>query len=181
MNKLSSLVLAASFLAAISVLGPERAHGAEPRPGTVPTVIGTITPPKFLLTTVRGNIKVAGIPAPSSGPLAGWGCDDLSVSVESKEQVPPAPGNLFPTPKWSKGAKATGNWASGTCSFTIAVPPNSQFYVRVGANAKDYPCDYIGGLFVSPSSSPVMSVPKGTSKSTPDFTASGAPTCSFIY
>jgi len=172
MNKISSLVLAASFLAAVSLLGPERAQ-ADAR-------VVVTTMPKFQLTAVKGAIKVAGIPAPSSGPLAGWNCDDLYVAVESKEQVPPAPGNLFPTPKWSKGGKATGNWASGTCTFQLGVVPNSAFYVRVGANGKDYPCDYIGGLFVSPSSSPLITVPKGTVKSTPDFTASGGPACQFI-
>lgn len=177
MKKLSSFALAASFLAALSVLGPERANAdstVRPTASPSPTAF-----PQFAFTTVKGAIKVGAVPVPT-GALAGWNCDDLVVSAESKEQVPPAPGNLFSTPKWSRSVKATGNWASGTCSFSINVVPNSAFFVTVGPASKDYPCDYIGGLGLAPSSSPLITVPKGTSKSTPDFVASGHPTCSFI-
>lgn len=172
MKKLSSFVLGVSFLAAIAVLGPERAHAD--------TRINPVVLPKFQLTAVKGNIKVGGVAAPTSGPLAGWNCDDMYVSLESKEQLPLAPGALFPSPKWMKGAKATGSWASGTCTFQLGVVPNSPFYVRVSANGKDYPCDYIQGMLVGPAAVPVMTVPKGTVKQTPDFTVSGAPVCSFI-
>ena len=179
MNKLSSFALAASFLAAVSVLGPERAHAdATVRPS--PTIVnpgGGL--PQFAFTTVKGSIKVGAVPAPS-GQLAGWNCDDLVASVESKERIPPAAGNLFSSAKWSRSVKATGNWASGTCSFSINVVPNSEFFVTVGPSGKDYPCDYIGGMYINPGSTPAMSVPKGTSKNTPDFTAVGQPKCSYI-
>lgn len=179
MNKLSSFALAASFLAAVSVMGPERAQAA-PTVGPVPTLRPTASPglPAFLFTTVKGTIKVSGAPMPGA-PLGGWNCDDLWVGVSSKELASP-PGELFTPPKWTRGAKATGNWASGTCSFSVNIVPNSAFYVGVSPSAKDYPCDYIGGMLINPGSSPLMIVPKGQSKNTPDFTASGQPLCKNI-
>ena len=112
-------------------------------------------------------------------PLTQWNCDDLAVSVESKEHNPPVP-DTFSSPKWRRSAKASGSWASGTCSFSINVVPNSAFFLTVGPTGKDYPCDTISGISITPYSSPAMTVPKGMTKTLPDYTAVGQPTCHIV-
>lgn len=178
--KKSSFFVAAAVVGLVGIVAQSQTAQAEvsARPG--PVVIGTVAPPNFVLSTVKGVIKTGQAPLPGA-PLTGFNCDDLYVSATSKEQVPPAPGNLFSTPKWTRGAKATGSWASGQCTFTVIVPPNTEFYVQVSPSNKDYPCDYITGMTITPGASPMMSVPKGQSKNTPDFVAQGKPACGYIY
>ena len=83
-------------------------------------------------TTVKGAIKVSG----SIGGVAGQ-CDDIIVYATSKAQVTPPPGQLGGGPVWTRGAKATGNWSKGTCSYSVNVVANSDFQVTLGTDVEN--------------------------------------------
>jgi hypothetical protein len=73
---------------------------------------------------VKGTIKVAGAVTPG---ISGLKCDDLEVEVSSKEMTSPPPGYKGPwfggVPVWQRHARATGTWASGSCSYVVTSCP----------------------------------------------------------
>lgn len=181
MNKLNLLV-ASALVAAVGIVtqsGDAQAQAPAPQPSVQSRpVIGAQPTPVLSLTRVQGSINVAGAPLPAA-PLTGWNCDDLAVSVTSKELNPPPPGGGFASPKWQKFGKASGTWTSGTCSYSVVVVANSEFTVNVSPSAKDYPCGYIQGLNVTPGYSPAITVPSGQSK-VQNFTATGTALCKHV-
>jgi hypothetical protein len=81
---------------------------------------------------VKDTIKVAGANTESLT----FNCGDIVVEVFSEEQTKPPPGwkgLWFSTPKWHRQAKATGSWASGSCSYSVKVVANSKFAVDLWA------------------------------------------------
>lgn len=112
-------------------------------------------------TRIVGTINV---PAPPTGELAGFACPNLYVSATSKDTIPPPPGGLFSTPKWTRGVAATGTYSSGKCSYSMVVPGNSEFYLNVSGNGS-FACSYVA-TWVGPTGAAVgpISVQIGTSK-----------------
>jgi hypothetical protein len=96
------------------------------------------------------------------------------VSATSQATNPPPPGGLFSSPKWTHSAHATGNLASGTCAYSIVVPPNQSFAVSVGgaANATNVKC-YLLGIGATPAQAGWFKVPLGATKEQ-DFTLTTA-------
>ena len=97
---------------------------------------------KFVLTRITGTITV---PAAPAGALAGFDCSSIIVGATSVAFAPLPPGGLFAQPKWARGVTATGNYASGTCSYTINVPGNSAFVLATNGYG-DFECDYVQAL-----------------------------------
>jgi len=176
-----SLLVATAVIACVGIVTQSNDASAEPAGAGAVRAQGPVaqvqTPVLFQFTRVSGTINVSGAPLPGA-PLNGWNCDDLAVSVASQESIQPAGGG-FAYPKWQKSAKASGNWASGTCSYSITVVPNSAFTVGVSSSSKDYPCDYIQGLTFTPWYSPAITVPKGQTKAQ-NFVATGTAKCGHI-
>jgi hypothetical protein len=111
-------------------------------------------------TYVKGNIKVPANTA--SGALAGMTCNDIIVSATSQATNPAPSGGIFTTPKWTHVAHASGTISSGSCAYSITVPPNQAFGVTVGgaANASNVHC-YLLGLGTSPAQAGWFKVPLG--------------------
>ncbi len=126
--------------------------GATAAKGTIAQVLGT---------------KIAGtftVPTSLSSELAGFACSNIYIGATSKDTIPPPPGSTFATPKWTRGAAATGTYSSGKCSYSFTVPSNSPFYLNTGVSG-NFLCGYmqawIGttGAAIGP-----ISVPLGTTK-----------------
>jgi len=166
-----TLLLASSLL--LSTLVASNAGAGEPvreparlNPAVInPNIIGIFVN----WTWVKGNIKV-----PTNvlvGPLAGLTCADINVSATSQETNPPPPGGLFSSPKWVHHVHAAGNWASGTCTYAMTVPPNSSFAVSLGGTAPNtttLKCYYIP-IGATPGQAGWFKVPVGGTKEQ-DFT-----------
>ena len=86
---------------------------------------------QHLRTKVAGTIAV---PAPPTGNLAGFGCGNITMTATSKEYLAPPPGGIFGAPKWTRSAVATGTYGSGSCSYSIPVPHNSDFYLTASGS-----------------------------------------------
>jgi hypothetical protein len=125
--------------------------------------LGVVNPQilRFFSTTVKGTISVPGAPG---GPLNGFACGNITVNATSKDMKPPAPGSIFSSPKWTRSATATGNYASGTCSYSLAVPGGSAFYLDAGGHG-NFACDVVE-TWVGPQGAAIgpISVPLGTAK-----------------
>ncbi len=112
---------------------------------------------------LKGTIKVAGA---KTAPIAPLKCDGVGVAVTSKEQTSAPPGFKgvwLPTPKWQRGARATGSWASGSCSYSIKVVPNSEFDVVLQA-AEGSGCGGYDVVSSTPAQAGWFKVSKGDTK-----------------
>jgi hypothetical protein len=117
---LTSLLLASSVLVGGALVSSNADAQIRLQPGTIARFINW--------TYVKGTIKV---PPPPTGDLTGFNCGDLMVTSSSTTMVQ---GSLFQTPKWTRSAVATGNWAAGSCSYSMAVPPGQAFNMAVGSS-----------------------------------------------
>jgi len=118
---------------------------------------------------VTGTIKVAG--AATTG-FTGLRCGDIVVDVSSKEQTSSPPGwtgPWFATPKWQRQANATGSWASGSCSYQVAVPAKSEFDVYLLPSIREVPCGGYDTVTSTPAQAGWFKVDAGDEK-TQDFT-----------
>jgi len=120
-------------------------------------------PKPFIATTIKGTITV--VPGQATGGLSGFKCSDLDIiatSKETKPMPPPPPGSFaFPVPKWTRTAQATGNFASGSCAYSMMVPGDQQFALN-GSASGPYNCHVIG---VTVGNTPTwQSVPKNSIK-----------------
>ena len=170
-------------LAVVTLLGVAGSASAQ-QPKIAPTAAAAAAArpavTQFLTTRVTGVIRTTGT-APGEASLNGYNCDDLDVIVSSKESSSTA---SFAPPKWVRTRHAVGTWSSGQCTFSVPVVANSEFNVYVSAGTKDYPCQYIGNLVVSPGYSAWTKVAFGKSVAVPDFTMSaqgGKFYCGMIY
>jgi hypothetical protein len=93
-------------------------------------------------TEIKGTIKVTGANTAGYPPLK---CDDLEVVVTS----PATLGHTL-TPAWQRHANAMGSWASGSCSYAVAVVANNEFYISVYPNNIPVPCDGYNSLTDTP-------------------------------
>jgi hypothetical protein len=109
---------------------------------------------------VKGDIKVAGAKSPG---FTGLQCDEIGIEVSSKDETPP-----LGVPKWERHAKATGSWASGSCSYEVNVPANSEFQVHLLADMKNVPCGGYDTVTSTPAETDWVSVNVGGVK-TQDF------------
>ena len=111
---------------------------------------------------MKGTLHV-----PSSYPnVAGMSCADFNVSAQSEQQTTrPAgyTGIFFPQSVWQNSAHATGNIATGTCSYSIIVKPKSAFYVTAGGGVQEVKCDYLSAAF-SPLQSASFTLTNGAVK-----------------
>ena len=126
-------------------------------------------------TWVKGTIKVPANVA--TGNLAGLTCADINVSATSQDTNPPPPGGLFSSPKWAHHVHATGNWASGTCSYALTVVPGSNFAVSAGGagpGVTGIKCYYVP-MSITPAQAGWFKLPVGATKEQ-DFTVTGV-TC----
>jgi len=165
--KTTSLLFSVAVVTILGVAGSASAQAPSVGPAAAVNR-GPVVP--FLSTRVTGVIRTNGT-APGHAALNGYNCDDLDVIVTSKENNP-APAGTFATPKWVRTKHAAGTWSSGQCTFSIPVVPNSDFNVYVSAGVKDYPCQYVSNLIVSPGYSPWTKVPFGKSVALADFSLS---------
>ncbi|HKF22879.1 MAG TPA: G1 family glutamic endopeptidase [Candidatus Angelobacter sp.] len=109
---------------------------------------------------VKGDIKVAGAQAKGFADLK---CDEIAIEASSKDETPP-----LGVPKWERHANATGSWASGSCSYQVNVPANSEFQVRLLAAVKSVPCGGYDTVTSTPAETDWLSVNVGGVK-TEDF------------
>lgn len=166
-------ILSALFVASLSLVGNLAA--ADNSPAQVSPAL-TARPatqfPKFNLTIIKGEITVPSTFSSGNygnGPVAlgqgGFGCSNIVVTANSKETKPKPPnaGDFYmPQPVWTKSATATGNYASGKCSYSLAVPGDQQFGLVAGT-AGQFSCDQIM-LGFGGSTPQWQTVPKGTTK-----------------
>lgn len=155
MKQKSQIVLLAAFaLAAVGSVG--LAQDLKPRVAVLakPTVL------KFFQTKVAGKIKV---PAAPTGALQGFGCQNIIVSATSNEYNTP-PGGGFGSPKWVRSVAATGDYASGSCSYSLSVPGGKGFYLSASGEG-NYDCSVIS-TWIGPQGTTIgpLTVPVGTTK-----------------
>lgn len=112
------------------------------------------------IATVKGEIKVAGAKTQGFSALK---CPQIAIEAASESETPPVG-----VPKWERHARATGSWASGSCSYQIAVPPDQKFHVRLLAGMKAVPCGGYDAVTSTPSETGWISVSPGGVK-TEDF------------
>jgi hypothetical protein len=129
---------------------------------------------RFHATTIKGTIHVP--PASATGPLSSFNCNNIVVGATSLATNPPPSGGSFSSPKWQRSVVATGNFASGTCSYNITVPGGSAFWFTAGGHG-NFQCDFVGVLTSGPN--PSITVPYGTTK-THDLTVTGL-TCEIVH
>jgi hypothetical protein len=132
MKKISALFASACIIA--TCVASNASADTKPAGPAVSPVAANLNVAAFVnWTWVKGTIKV---PANLiTGNVAGLTCADLGVSAVSQAQNPAPPGGFFASPKWTHHVHATGNLASGTCSYALTVPPNSSFAVSAGSTA----------------------------------------------
>jgi len=145
------LGLAALGLAAVCALATTSSHAdaqvvLKPSPEIM----------KALNTKVQGSINVS-VPA----QLAGLKCSDITVYAESVEMLPPPPGGFSTQHKWTRSAKASGA-SLGACSYSIAVPGNSAFNLKLGSPSTDK-CQLVSGQ-PTPNAYVSVSVAPGTTR-----------------
>jgi hypothetical protein len=202
--KTKLLILAVGLVGGIGVAGGQAL--AQPvaqqvphlpvNPGVAaPVVAGLIVP------NMTGTITVT--PATPAAPLQGFACSDLVVYATSHAGTPPAPGVPF-TPKWTRHVHASGTWSSGTCSYSLFVPPatgsdlpNACAPGTVCTGPVGWKDENSFSLSVSPSGHPTvqcsfgivglwntatpwMSVPKGQTKSYA-LSDTGTPYCGSLH
>jgi hypothetical protein len=134
MKKISAL-FAVAVVACIGVTmqsGDAQAQ-AQLKPGVIATSPAAQTLTRFVAPVVKGTIKVPA--AAATGNLAAVSCADIIVVATSQDTNPPPAGGLFTSPKWTTHTAATGNWASGTCSYSLRVHANSNFAVSAGGGS----------------------------------------------
>jgi hypothetical protein len=162
MKKLSALFASACVLATF-VAGNASADNRPANPAVNPAIV--VNPNIFVnWTWVKGTIKVPTNAA--TGNLAGRTCGDIVVIANSQETKPPPPGGLISSPKWTHSVRATGSWASGTCSYAVTVVPGQSFAVYAdGAapGATAVKCYYLGMSF-APSQAGWFKLPVGATK-----------------
>lgn len=124
-------------------------------------VLNPQVPIRFFATVVKGTIAV---PPAQTGALAGFGCGNIMVSATSQATNPPPPGGLFSSPKWTRSVAATGNYASGQCSYSMYVPGGSAFFLDAGGHG-NFNCDVIP-TYVGPTGAAIgpVTVPFATTK-----------------
>ena len=170
----ASVCIPGSLVATNATAEPTRPN-APPIAALNPSVLGIFGQWSF----VKGTIKVS--PSFASGPLAGMTCADIIVTSTSQAMNPPAPGGLFNTPKWTHHVAATGNFASGSCSYSMTVPHSSNFAVTangVGPGATGALKCYYLPMGFNPSMAGWFSVPMGGTKEQ-DFTLTSV-TCASV-
>lgn len=158
-------VLAPALVLALGAFIQTSAGAAPPAPTTLPgsPVVPGVAQ-RFQITRVQGEITVPAafstIGWASPAALNGFGCANLLVTATSKAQQPNTGGPSIP--EWTRSASATGTWASGKCSYTLVVPPASDFNLHTGPIGTDWACD---NILISGGTTPFQSVtPKGATK-----------------
>lgn len=131
MKKLLSLAALSAVSALVAGIFTSDAH-ADPR--IAPSVAS------LLATRITGTFTV---PAVQTGALANFACSNIHITATSKETIPPPPGGLFSTPKWTRSVAATGTYSSGKCSYSLSVPSGSEFYLSTGSGGS-FACNYVG-------------------------------------
>ncbi len=151
MKKLMAVVAPAAILASIVATDASDAQAEVP---INPQIV------RFFATTVHGTITV---PAAPGAPLAGFNCGNMTIVATSKDTYT-APGAIFASPKWTRHAAATGNWGSGSCSYSLNVPGGSAFFLNASGQGS-FGCDVIE-TWVGPTGAAVgpITVPFATSK-----------------
>lgn len=165
MKKLLSLLAPAALVAIVGVT--DQAQADTPAPVVRPvSPIGTVAvnpngPIRFFATTVKGTITV---PQVQDAALKGFDCANIIVSATSKDTNPPPPGGLFAQPKWTRSVAATGNYASGQCSYSMPVPGGSAFFLNANGHGS-FHCDVVA-TWIGPNGAQVgpITVPFGTTK-----------------
>jgi hypothetical protein len=137
MKKLLALAAPAALLAAVVASDANAEIPVRP----------VMPPIRFFATTVQGSFTV-----PANPGLPNFGCGNITVTATSKDTYTP-PGALFATPKWTRHVVASGNYAAGSCSYSMAVPGNSAFYLDASGGGS-YACDVIE-TWVGPSGAAV--------------------------
>jgi hypothetical protein len=94
---------------------------------------------RLVASTVKGTITV---PVNPGQGLTGFKCENLVVFATSKDQTTPPEGGGFSSPKWTRHTLASGNWASGSCSYAMIVPANSAFVLSANGSGP-FECDVI--------------------------------------
>jgi hypothetical protein len=166
-------ILSALFVASLALCIGNVASAQNPTAQTAtPLQVKPSVFKPFVITTIKGEISV---PAQFSsgnygnGPVslgqAGFGCSNIVVVANSKETKPKPPNAgdfYFPVPVWTKSVQATGNFASGKCNYSLAVPGDQQFGLVAGTTGQ-FNCDSIMMGFGN--TTPTwQTVPKGTIK-----------------
>jgi hypothetical protein len=107
---------------------------------------------KILATRVTGKIA---LPA-QSGKLKRFACANVTVVATSKDLLPHGP-NEFGQPKWVQTGKATGR-----CTYSIIVPPNSLFYLTAGGHGP-FACTSID-VYITPTGAALGPIHVGLGK-----------------
>jgi len=161
-------ILATAFvlgLAVVTQAGDADAQGVPTVTTAGPALTAQPAIAKFIVTRITGEITV---PAQfssegygSAASLNGFNCSNLVITAESTELVPVPPGQFGYQHVWTRSVHATGNWASGKCSYSLIVRPDSDFALVAGSSG-EWACDYISmPLAGTPNK---QKVAKGTTK-----------------
>lgn len=110
-----------------------------------------------IATKVTGTITLPALPQ----GLANFQCNDVVVTAFSNDLVVPISGQGPGWYKWTRTVKATGTISSGRCTYTMRVPANSGFTLRLTGDIASYPCDYID---LAHAASGTVTVPLGSTK-----------------
>jgi hypothetical protein len=113
---------------------------------------------KIFATRVEGTIT---LPA-QTGKLEKFTCANITVIATSKALLPHYP-NEFGAPKWVRTTKA--KMIAGKCSYSIVVPPSSEFYVTAAGHGRGFACTSID-VWLTPTGAALgpIAVPFGGTK-----------------